>query len=70
MIFKIICIACLAFLIIEDLLIYFQNNELTLNIGMLIMVICNFLPLLYIVMNQKGEKNEYGNLKHNKNKEN
>lgn len=51
MIFKIICIACLAFLIIEDLLIYFQNNELTLNIGMLIMVICNFLPLLYIVMN-------------------
>lgn len=51
MIFKIICIVCLAFLIVEDLLIYFQNNELTLNIGMLIMVICNFLPLLYIVMN-------------------
>lgn len=51
MIFKIICIACLAFLIIEDLVIYFQTNELTINIGMLIMVICNALPLIYIITN-------------------
>ena len=51
MIFKIICIACLAFLIIEDLVIYFQTNELAANLGLLIMVICNFFPLLYIILN-------------------
>ena len=52
MVFKIICIICLAFLIIEDLfLLEDEKNNLTMNIGFIVMVICNFLPLLYILMN-------------------